>query len=116
AALAKINEQARAATKSVAELRKLLASTPDSEKRETISKAFAETLVPRFSTILPAVNQFQDRSRTYRELLMLSFSLAAYRAEQGQFPSKLGELVPKYVGNIPDDIFSGAALLYRREG
>jgi len=46
----------------------------------------------------------------------LAFALAGYRAEQGSYPEKLALLVPKYVTELPKDIFNNDAdLQYRRE-
>ena len=46
----------------------------------------------------------------------MAFALAAYRADHGHYPEKLGELAPKYLAAVPDDLFSGKALIYRTEG
>jgi hypothetical protein len=46
----------------------------------------------------------------------LAFALAAYRADRGTYPAKLAELVPKYVAEVPKDIFIAADLHYRLEG
>jgi hypothetical protein len=50
------------------------------------------------------------------ELIRLAFALAAYRADQGAYPLKLADLVPKYVAKVPQDIFNDSELHYRREG
>jgi hypothetical protein len=47
----------------------------------------------------------------------LGFALAAYRADHGSYPAKLADLVPKYVAEIPKDIFNNDSdLHYAREG
>jgi hypothetical protein len=66
--------------------------------------------------LMPAVGRVQDahdRIDQGRRNLHVAFALAAYRAEQGRFPAGLGELVPKYLAAMPDDLFSGKALVYR---
>jgi hypothetical protein len=50
------------------------------------------------------------------ELDKLAFALAAYRADHGSYPAKLADLKPKYVAEVPKDIFSEGELLYRPEG
>ena len=50
------------------------------------------------------------------ELDKLAFALAAYRADQGSYPAKLADLKPKYVAEIPKDIFNDGELHYRQEG
>jgi hypothetical protein len=44
------------------------------------------------------------------------FALAAYRADHGAYPAELTVLVPKYLPAIPEDLFSGGPLRYKREG
>ena len=50
------------------------------------------------------------------ELTKATFALAAYRADHGSYPAKLADLVPKYVAEVPKDIFADADLHYAREG
>ena len=49
------------------------------------------------------------------ELDKLAFALAAYRADHGIYPVKLGDLVPKYVAEVPKDICNDSELHYRQE-
>jgi membrane protease YdiL (CAAX protease family) len=51
-----------------------------------------------------------------RDLTKLAFALAAYRADRGSYPARLAGLAPKYVREVPKDIFNDAELHYRREG
>jgi len=39
--------------------------------------------------------------------------LAAYRSDNRQYPKALNALAPKYLPTIPQDLFSGKALIYR---
>ncbi len=48
------------------------------------------------------------------DLVRLAFALAAYRADRGSFPAKLSELAPKYLAEVPRDIFTGADLHYTK--
>ena len=50
------------------------------------------------------------------DLTKLAFALAAYRADRGTYPAKLADLVPKYVAEVPKDIFNASELHYRPEG
>lgn len=50
------------------------------------------------------------------DLPRLAFSLAAYRADHGEYPAKLTDLMPEYIAEQPKDIFGDAELHYRREG
>jgi len=50
------------------------------------------------------------------ELDKLGFALAAYRADHGSYPVTLADLAPKYVREVPKDIFNDAEPHYRQEG
>jgi hypothetical protein len=50
------------------------------------------------------------------QLTDVSFALAAYRADRGQYPRRLAELHPKYLAEMPKDLFTDAEFRYRREG
>src|SRR5207237_6032391 len=43
----------------------------------------------------------------------VAFALAWYQREHGHYPKTLDLLAPKYLVKIPQDIFSGKALIYR---
>ncbi len=75
------------------------------------------------STLLPSASLFvdaEDRGTMQFELTKLAFALAAYRADNGSYPAKLADLKPKYVAEVPEDIFKDifvdTELRYTREG
>ena len=41
--------------------------------------------------------------------------MAAYHRANGKYPDKLGAIVPKYLPQSPQDIFTGSAPVYRHE-
>jgi RNA polymerase sigma factor (sigma-70 family) len=57
-----------------------------------------------------------DRSEQQRRNLRLALALAAYRGEHGRYPEKLAALAPRYLNQVPDDLFSGKSLIYRPSG
>ncbi len=68
------------------------------------------------SLLVPAITKVQqasDRSEQTNNNLRLAFALAAYRAEQGRYPTKLGDVAPKYLARVPPDLFTGKPLFYR---
>jgi len=68
--------------------------------------------------LFPALQKVQDASDRVRQAernLHVAFALAAYRADSGRYPGKLDELVPKYLPEVPGDLFSGGPLIYRPE-
>jgi hypothetical protein len=72
-----------------------------------------------FGMALPAFEkmpQVADRCQQYHNNTRIAFALAAYHCDHGRYPAKLDELSPKYIEQIPDDLFSGKPLTYRAEG
>jgi hypothetical protein len=66
--------------------------------------------------LMPAVRKVQqahDRSEQIQRNLHVAFALACYRREHGRYPDKLDALAPAYLKNVPQDMFAGAALIYR---
>jgi hypothetical protein len=57
-----------------------------------------------------------ERLEQGRSNLRLAFALAAHHADQGKYPDKLEELVPKYLSSVPNDLFSEKPLIYRLDG
>jgi hypothetical protein len=83
--------------------------------REGASNAIGEILI---SLMVPAIRKVQhaaDRTEQTQNNLHVAFALAAYKAENGQYPKNLAALAPKYLAAIPNDLFSGKALIYRRD-
>jgi hypothetical protein len=69
--------------------------------------------------VLPALDKVQtaaERCEQEQRNLHLAFVLAAYQKDHGRYPDKLQELAPKYLVEVPDDLFSGKPLIYRQEG
>ena len=69
-------------------------------------------LTPAVSAVLTA----EERAATNMQLTQLAFPLGAYRTEQGEYPAELAKLVPKYIAELPKDVYTGADFRYRREG
>jgi hypothetical protein len=66
--------------------------------------------------LIPAVHKVElaaDRRGQVQDNLTLAFALAWHKADKGRYPKKLDELAPKYLKDIPQDVFSGKALIYR---
>jgi len=69
--------------------------------------------------LVPAVTKAADieHSAAMRfELDKLAFSLAAFHADHGSYPAKLGELVPKYAEAMPEDVFIAGDFHYKPDG
>jgi len=76
------------------------------------TKMIGEVLV---TLLLPAVGKVQqatDRTVQAQRNLHIAFALAAYHGDHGRYPRALEALAPKYLKQVPDDLFSDKALIY----
>ncbi len=78
--------------------------------RETADYFIAQLCVSDFGPAISAV----DETRMNRGLDLLSLALAAHRAEKGEYPAALADLAPGYLKAVPEDLFVGKPLVYRR--
>lgn len=88
--------------------------------RDEITRQGTEVLTGwLMSSFLPSLARCQiihDNATAGLELAKVSMALAAYKAEKGEYPPELSDLVPKYLRAIPNDLFTGRPIVYRREG
>jgi hypothetical protein len=84
--------------------------------RKTVSERAGQILVALLLPAFSAAMNAEDRATMQFELTKLAFALAAYRAEHGSYPKRLADLVPKYVAEVPKDIFNDALLHYDQKG
>jgi hypothetical protein len=69
--------------------------------------------------MFPAANIVQDgadKTTQAFENNIVAFALARFLRDNGKYPEKLDALIPKYLPQVPKDIFSGKTLIYRPEG
>ena len=57
-----------------------------------------------------------DRAEQVQRNVVVAFALAAYHRDAGRYPVTLDVLAPRFLAAIPGDVFSGRALVYRRDG
>ncbi|MEX2118058.1 MAG: hypothetical protein WD847_00495 [Pirellulales bacterium] len=57
----------------------------------------------------------QARVAAFLRLLICDLAIRSYRLERGNLPADLGQLAPDYLAALPEDPFSSAPLVYRRE-
>jgi len=73
---------------------------------------------PFLRMLMPAVGRVLEisfRGRVETDALITTLSLLRYKAERGQLPENLDELVSAgYLKNLPIDVFSGGPLVYKR--
>ncbi len=115
AALDKIADGLRKAGKEAEDWKSLPLSV-FGEPRRDISERVGKALVSLCCSGIPRCVDSEDRAAMQFELTKLAFTLAAYRADHGSYPAKLAGLAPKYVAEVPKDIFIDAELRYKQEG
>ena len=62
-----------------------------------------------------AANRAGDRAATRSRLNRIAFALAGYRADHDGYPESLAELAPKYIAEVPVDLFTGNSYRYKLE-
>jgi len=72
-----------------------------------------EILVRWYGPGFASVQHSDDRLEQTRRNLHTAFALGAYQREHGNYPKTLAELAPKYLANIPQDLFTGKSLVYQ---
>jgi hypothetical protein len=78
-----------------------------------VGKTIGDVLI---GLLMPDAGKMQnafDRSEQVQRNLFVAFALAAHRRDTGRYPAKLDDLLPRYLAEIPTDIFSGRTLTYR---
>jgi hypothetical protein len=78
---------------------------------DRVGKAYLCLLAPAFSKILES---FDRHEQTLRNGIVAA-ALAAHFADHGKYPAKLEDLSPKYLAEVPNDVFNGKRLIYRKE-
>ena len=84
--------------------------------RQMVSRRIGGMLVALLLPSTSAAIQAGERGDMNFGMGQVALALAAYRAENGKYPQRLEQLVPKYIEKIPDDVYSDGPILYKREG
>ncbi len=82
--------------------------------KPAISQTMSDALI---ALLLPAVQQVGlAEGRTIQRMrnLELALALAAYRVDRGEYPDSLEPLAPKYIAEVPNDLFTGQPLKYAK--
>jgi hypothetical protein len=114
-AFEKVEADFLAAKKEVADEKKLK-KLSDAKDGKAIGKAFGGLLMSLLSPALQKVQLAHERGEQVAANLQVAFALAAYKADKGNYPAKLADLAPKYLQEVPGDLFSGKALIYKPSG
>lgn len=76
--------------------------------RESRQQNVADWLVARLLPSMDSVSQYSDEAQTHLALTRVAAALAVYRAESGEYPDDLQQLVPGIMAEVPVDPFSFA--------
>lgn len=76
-------------------------------------KLFGDVFVAMLMPTIQKVQAASDRAEQNQRNLHVGFALAAFFADHGRYPKKLDELAPKYLTQVPNDLYTGKALLYQ---
>ena len=96
----------------MAKLRRAAGRQPNAA-REQLSRAYGDMLVSMFFPTISRAFELFYEARMKLDLTRLSLALAAWRSEKGGYPAELDELSPVYLKAIPNDLFTGKALIYK---
>ena len=82
------------------------------DSRATMTRVMGLMMAAIIQPSTSAGLEARDRAAMRFELTKLAFALAAFRADNGEYPEKLDTLAPKYMESLPKDIFNGDADLH----
>ncbi len=111
--LNELERDLRALKKNATESGALIKLFGTDKPEKVIGKGIGDILI---GLMLPAFNKIQqaeDRGEQIRANLHVAFALAVYQRDHRAYPKGLAELAPKYLTQVPGDLFSGKALIYR---
>lgn len=81
--------------------------------KKTVGKVLSRVLVALLLPAVSAAQEAEDRSQQKIHNLQLAFALAAYRSDHEAYPESLKQLAPKYLKQIPSDMYSSKGLVYQ---
>ena len=82
------------------------------EPGKRLGEAIGDILASKMEPAIRKHLNFADNAEQRQRNLHIAFALALYRHDHGRYPEKLEALAPKYLAKVPDDLFSGEALIY----
>ena len=78
------------------------------------SRDAARVVIALFSPAAEQARLAEDRGTARYQLTRVAFALAIYRAENGEYPERLEQLVPAALAELPSDPFTGRPFVYQR--
>jgi hypothetical protein len=81
--------------------------------RQVLTQSASDVMIGVMMPALLQVGNAVDNAHVRFDLIRLGFALAAYRADRGAYPATLADLAPKYIGQIPPDLYAAGDLHYQ---
>jgi hypothetical protein len=75
------------------------------DAKQMLSKALGEFLMTNLTPASQKVMQAHDRAAQTDRTLQVAFALAAHKADTKKYPAQLADLAPKYLKDVPTDLF-----------
>lgn len=82
-------------------------------KKNGVGTTIGQIMLALMAPALVQGQTAEDRGRQRIRNLNIALGLAAYHRDKGSYPASLKELVPKYLPEIPNDLFAERDLVYR---
>jgi RNA polymerase sigma factor (sigma-70 family) len=79
---------------------------------DEVSKQLGAVLIDYFVRDIRRMMRAADQAEQVRRNLGLAFALAVYHCDHGRYAEKLDALAPKYLEEVPGDLFSGKSVIY----
>jgi hypothetical protein len=84
--------------------------------KAAISRIVGASLLQLFDNEAPGILNIDDQLELHLAFTQTGTALAAYHADNGEYPEQLDSLVPKYIAQLPHDLYDDQSPLhYRRE-
>lgn len=113
-ASAALEEELRAISKTYSDPKKLAGSFfTGKSPRQTVSRHLGSIFIALLTPAASAAQTAEDRGTTIGRLNEIGFAMAGYRADHGRYPKDLSELAPKYIDDLPVDLFTGKSYVYK---
>jgi hypothetical protein len=84
------------------------------ETREAYTQRVGQWILDSVASSYGRINERLEQAIFVTKVARIAVAAAAYRADVGQWPEKLQELVPAYATAIPADMYTGKPLTYVR--
>lgn len=92
---------------------KLVGQAEQEKFRTAVSEKIVVVLLGLLAPAVQKMGDSVDRAEQAARHGVLAFALAAYHADHSKYPASLADLSPKYLKQVPDDLFSGKAVIYK---